>query len=167
MKGQGHRAGGRTAIAAIAGLALVGATPVRAACIDEPVAAAARVHEFETMMMDVSLRCSRMGVAMQEHYDTMVSAHHTVFEDAAARLQRFFAGSAGSEPRHGGLYERYSTLLANHYGMGNTSLMACRLFDGVATEVARAADGGVVLGAVAKAMIEHSMLERATCPGQP
>ena len=148
-------------------LALILAGTADAACIEEPVVGAARLHEFEMLMMDVSLRCTRIGVAMQPHYDSMIGVHRSLFDGAAQRLQRFFATDAVADAHHRGLYDRYATMIANRYGGGNTSLDTCRVFDAVAVEVARAGDGGRMLGAVAQAMIAHPLLEAATCPAKP
>ena len=93
-------------------LALAGVDTVRAACIDETLTHAARLHEFEMLMMNVSLRCSLMGVDMRPHYEAMVSAHQAQFDGAAQRLQHYFATSGQAETRHGGLYDRYATLIA-------------------------------------------------------
>ena len=43
---------GRVAALLMAGLALAGAQTARAGCIDEPVTNAARLHEFESLMME-------------------------------------------------------------------------------------------------------------------
>jgi hypothetical protein len=150
-----------------AGLALAGAETAKAGCIEEPVASAARLHEFEMLMMDVSLRCTRIGVAMQPHYEAMVTAHQRLFDDAARRLQSFFATNARDDAHHRGLYDRYATLIANRYGGGNSSLDRCRMFDALAVEVVRAADAGHTLGIVAQGLIAHPLLEIATCPSQP
>ncbi len=150
---------------AVIGLVLAGTA--KAACIDEPVIAAARLHEFETMMMDVSLRCNRVGVAMQGHFNAMIGVHHAQFDEASQRLQHFFARDTVADVQHGGLYDRYATLIANRYGAGSTSLDSCRVFDALADEVSRAGDGGRMLGAVALAMIGHPLLESATCPAKP
>ena len=158
---------GRVAALFMAGLALAGAQTARAGCIDEPVTNAARLHEFETLMMDVALRCSLMGVAMRPDYEAMVNAHQALFDTAAQRLQGYFATSATSANGHGGLYDRYATMIANTYGGGNTSLDKCRVFQAITVELARAADNGRTLGAVAQAMIAHPVLERATCPTRP
>lgn len=164
-----RRAGtaGRAAVLGATGLALVVSGSARATCIDPPMLHAARLHEFGMMMMDVSLRCNRIGVVMQPHYESMVGAHRAQFEDAARKLQHYFAPDATAEAHHGGSFDRYATLIANRYGGGNTSLDTCRVFDGIAHEVSLATDGGRMLGAVAQAMIEHPMLERATCPTKP
>lgn len=143
-------------------LALGLAQPAQAACIDSATIAAARLHEFETMMMAVSLRCNRIGVNMRADYDGLVTTYHSHFEAAAAQLQRFFSAVDGK--RKGAGLDRYSTLLANKYGGGNTSLDHCRLFAGVTKEIVKAQDGGKVLHAVADAMIDRSALEAATCP---
>lgn len=150
---------GRTLLA-VAALGL--AQPAQAACIDAPTASAARLHEFETMMMAVSLRCARVGVDMRADYDTMVTTYRTQFEAAGARLQAFFAALDGK--RKGAGYDRYSTLLANRYGGGQTTGEACGLLAGVTREVIKAREGAKVLLAVAEAMIARSALEAATCP---
>jgi hypothetical protein len=147
----------------VAGLALAGIDTARAACIDEALTKAARLHEFEMLMMNVSLRCSLMGVDMRPHYEAMVTTHQSLFDAAAQRLQHYFATKAGAEARHGGLYDRYATLIANRYGGGNTSLDSCRVLDAVTVELTRATDDGRTLGVVAQAMVEHPLLERATC----
>ena len=150
-----------------AALVLTGADVARASCIEEPVANAARLHEFETLMMDVSLRCSLMGVSMRPDYEAMVAAHQALFDAAAQRLQGFFAMAKVPGNPHGGLYDRYATMIANTYGAGSTSLDKCRVFDSITVELARTADNGRTLGAVAQAMIAHPVLERATCPTSP
>ena len=157
----------RSAALGIAGLVFVTCGSAQAACIDPPVLGAARLHEFETMMMDASLRCNRIGVAMQTHYESMVVAHRVKFEEAAHKLQHYFALAADKEAQHGGAFDRYATLIANRYGGGNTSLDTCRVLDGIVHEIAIATDDGRVLGAVALAMIEHPLLERATCVAKP
>lgn len=143
-------------------LALLAAQPVQAQCIDAPTASAARLHEFQTMMMAVSLRCNRIGVEMRADFDALVTTYRPQFEGAAGRLQGYFAALDGK--RKGSAYDRYSTLLANKYGGGNTSLDHCRIFAGVTAEIVKAQDGGRMLLAVAQAMIDHSALESATCP---
>lgn len=157
----------RKALVLATALALVGAQSAQAACIEPPLAQAARLHEFQTLMMTVSLRCSLRGVAMQPHYEAMVSSHQPHFDAAVQRLQGYFATAGAPEARHGGLYDRYATMIANRYGGGETSLDSCRLFDAVAAELARARDEGRTLAAVATAMVRHPVLERATCPVAP
>lgn len=151
----------RRALLAIGAGSLAIATPAQAACIDKAMIAAARLHEFETMMMAVSLRCSRIGVQMRADYDGLVTTYHARFEDAAKRLQGFFNAADGK--RKGAGFDRFSTLLANRYGAGNTSLDNCRLFGGVTSEIVKAQDGGRILDAVATAMIVRPALEVATC----
>jgi hypothetical protein len=163
----GRSRGRRATVLLAAVLALAGAETARAGCIDAPVTNAARLHEFEVLMMDVSLRCTRLGVAMQVHYDALISTHQSMFDNAVHRLQSYFATSAGDDAHHRGLFDRYATLIANRYGGGDTSLDSCRVFDAVAVEVTRAGDSGRMLGAVAQAMIAHPVLERATCPTRP
>jgi len=151
----------RGGVLALAALSFVAAQPAQAACIDSPVASAARLHEFETMMLVVSLRCSRVGVDMRGNYDGLVASYRDHFESAATKLRVFFSALDGA--RKGSAYDRYTTQLANKYGGGSTSTENCHMMDGLTTEIVKARDGGPMLMAVANAMIQRSALETATC----
>lgn len=153
----------RPLLSAVAALALLLGQGARATCIAPDVADAARLHEFQTLMMDVALRCSLAGVAMRPDYEAMVDFHRARFELARRRLERFFeeAETASGAP-HGGAYDRYATMLANVYGAGETGQATCRAFDRIAVELS-GDDSGAALDAVARRMIAQSHLERATC----
>jgi hypothetical protein len=153
----------RAALLALAACAGLTANTAQAACIDDTLAHAARLHEFEMMTMNASLRCSLQGIDWRSDYDAMVSAHQARFDGAAQALQRYFAGGAQVDAHHGGAWDRYATLIANRYGGGTTTPDACRAFAAVVVEVARASADDRTLGAVARAMVEHPLLERATC----
>jgi len=154
----------RPATLALAAVAMLAATTTaQAACIDDTLAHAARLHEFEMMTMNASLRCSLQGIDWRGHYEAMVTAHQARFDGAAQALQAFFAGGGPVDPRHGGAWDRYATLIANRYGGGSTTPEACRAFDAVVVEVTRAAPDDRTLLTVARAMVEHPLLERATC----
>lgn len=145
----------------LAAFALLMAAPAQAACADAPTVAAARLHEFETMLMTVSLRCNRIGVDMRGSFDGLVTTYRAQFAKAADLLQQFLSATDGK--RKGAGYDRYSVLLANKYGGGNTSRDHCQLFSGVTAEIVKAKDEGRILTAVANAMVAHPVLEAAGC----
>jgi len=148
----------------LASLALVAGQSAQAECIEEQVANAARLHEFQMLMMNINLRCTRIGVEITPHYEAMLATHQARFDEAVRRLQHYFALTAGHETKHGGMYDRYATLIANRYGNGNTSTDRCREFDVVALAVVSGDDPGQMLMGVVKLLIEHPLLEQATCP---
>ncbi len=54
-----------------------------ASCLDSPTFEAARFHQFQTMMMTVSLRCKSHGMDVETSFSRMMIVHQGVF--AAAR----------------------------------------------------------------------------------
>ncbi len=143
-------------------LALMAAQPAQAACVDGQIVSAARLHEFETMMMAVSLRCSRIGVNMRPTFDSMVEVNRHRFEEASAKVQKFF--SNGSAKAHGGAFDTYATKVANKYGGGGTTPDTCRMFDALGKELSRMVQGGQILMTVAEAMIRKPVIQDPTCP---
>ncbi len=142
-------------------LALALANPAQAACADREVANAARLTEFQTMMMAVSLRCLTIGVDMRNDFDAMTTRYSADFSGADEQVRRFFGPPT---KKRGGAYDRYAVVVANKYGGGTTTPRNCKLLNKVVTTVTRISDGGTALVAVAGAMIPRSTLEALSCP---
>ena len=82
---------------AMAALALVlapFATAAATPCPDAATVQAARLVEFQTMMMGVSVRCKHVGVAISDHLDGMNSARRTVLGGANERVATFLRSVA-------------------------------------------------------------------------
>lgn len=97
MKTADSRCGqARTAVCLRAALLLAITTPApclaQTACPDAATVSAARLIELEAMMMNVGLRCARVGVPMADHLDDMAARHQTMFQNARGRLRTFMAG---------------------------------------------------------------------------
>lgn len=156
----------RTAAAlALAGL-LAGvftSGPAQAACIDRQTATAARIHQFETMMMVVSLRCNRIGYDMRSTYEGMVNAHQAPFGQAAVRLRHYLGGD-GIDPHSGG-FDRYATILGNTYGGGATTFSTCQTLDQVAGELAKVPDVRL-LAQIAEVLIARPKLDEMACAAE-
>jgi hypothetical protein len=146
---------------ALAGLALSGTA--RAACIDRQTATAARIHQFETMMMVVSLRCGRIGYDMRSSYEGMVIAHQAPFGQAATRLRHYLGGNA-FDPHSGG-FDRYATILGNTYGGGATTFSTCQTLDQVAGELAKVPDVKL-LAQIAEVLIARPKLDEMACAAE-
>lgn len=151
------------AIAALALGGLVLAGPAQAACIDRQTATAARIHQFETMMMVVSLRCKRIGYDMRSTYEGMVTAHQAPFGQAATRLRHYLGGD-GIDPHSGG-FDRYATILGNAYGGGATTFASCQTLDQVAGELAKVPDVRL-LAQVAETLIARPKLDEMACAAE-
>lgn len=189
MTGQGTRRRWRTGTAFHLGVALslIMATPAPAlaTCPDAATAHAARLIEFQTMMMDVGLRCSRVGVPLVDHLDTMAAKHRTIFENARNRVRSFMdmlassmgasGGTTGAKTppvarsaRHGDPLDRYMTMLGNRYGAGSTSPDRCHAFDAIALSLADTINNDKLLTMVAESLIGLTLLETLTgCPAKP
>ena len=142
----------------LAGLAVALAISVPAsaqACLDRETLAAARINEFGTMMMAVTLRCKAIGVDIAPGYEAMLGAHHSVFAAADRKLHAFFG--AGTHA-----FDAYATRLGNRYGGGATDPASCERFQTVARDLAGRPDS-VSLGRVVFAMIAQPRIDGATC----
>lgn len=125
-------------------------------CLDGQTLAAARLHEFEAMMMAVTLRCRAIGVDISAGTDAMGQTHHPVFAAAGRHLRAFF----GDE---GHAYDAYATRLGNRYGSGATDPANCRRFETVARELA-AQPAVASLGKVVFAMVAEPRITGTVCP---
>jgi len=151
------------AAAALALADLLAAGPAEAACIDRQTATAARIHQFETMMMVVSLRCNRIGYNMRGSYEGMVNAHQAPFGQAAVRLRHYLGGD-GIDPHSGG-FDRYATILGNTYGGGATTFSTCQTLDQVAGELAKVPDVKL-LAQIAEVLIARPKLDEMACAAE-
>lgn len=145
------------ALAIAAGLVLSAPMQARArGCLDRETLTAARLNEFGTMMMAVSLRCKAIGTDISEGYGAMLGAHRSLFAAADRRLRAFFA----DKPHD---FDAYSTRLGNRYGGGATDPANCHRFERVAKDLA-AKPAAAALGEVVYAMIAQPRIDGAACP---
>lgn len=73
-------------------LAPVKGQAAAAICPDAATVQAARVVEFQTMMMGVAVRCRHVGVPISDHLDGMNSVRRTMFAEANDRVASFLRG---------------------------------------------------------------------------
>ena len=149
--------------ATLAVMGLVVTAPAQAACIDHQTATAARIQQFETMMMVVSLRCGRIGYDMRSSYEGMVIAHQAPFGQATTRLRHYLGGNEFDV--HSGGFDHYATILGNMYGGGATSFSTCQTLDQVAGELAKVPDVRL-LAQVAETLIVRPKLDEMACAAE-
>jgi len=149
---------------AAAALALAGLTIAQGAqaatCMDGETEHAARLVEFETLMMTVSLRCVHVGQDLRPAYERMVGANAAAFLAANATVKR----SLGANDH---ALDRYVTQVANRYGGGATDLGRCRMFEAVAAQLATGPVSGKMLDTVADAMIGTPQFADLACRTRP
>ncbi len=83
-----RRAAAMAALLAVP-LAAPAAQAAAAVCPDPATVQAARVVEFQTMMMGVSVRCKHVGVGISDHLDEMNGARRTMLSEANDRVALF------------------------------------------------------------------------------
>lgn len=164
------------------------AVPGRAAipCPDAATVRAARLIEFQAMMMDVSVRCNHVGVAIATPLNEMSSVQAAMFRDAHTKVRAYLlaarAGlaepatpaakggpkSAAAPSRRTDPLDRYITMAGNRYGGGSTTPDRCRAFEAIALSLAEPGSGGKLLTTVADSLIAETILEKITaCTAKP
>jgi hypothetical protein len=124
----------------VAGMAALVATPAQAACWNTDAVAAAKVREFETMLMVSALRCRNTGKDFLARYNQFVRAGRPVLTRANDTLRAQFSADYGAA-RGLNAYDGFVTKLANRYGGGAVGLDCRDLAD--FTEAAISASGSM------------------------
>ncbi|GEO00428.1 hypothetical protein NSE01_22600 [Novosphingobium sediminis] len=93
------------ALALVLAPAVAEAQAAAAACPDAATVQAARLVEFQTMMMGVAVRCRHVGVPISDHLDGMNSARRTMFASSHERVSTYlrslntkFGAATGAPP---------------------------------------------------------------------
>lgn len=107
-------------------LALV-STPVNAACWTQSEVAAAKVRDFDTMLMVSGLRCRFKSVALLNTYNAMVVRHRAALTEANMLLKGHFTPAIGGA----NALDSYITRVANRYGAGAEDL-SCESLQSIA-----------------------------------
>ncbi len=147
-------------------LAQAATPPLPPSCLDSPTFEAARFHQFQTMMMTVSLRCKSHGMDVETSFSRMMIVHQGVFAAADKAIRGYISPAHGFADKRA--FDSYATLVANRYGGGATNLQACTAIDR-AIKTVTADITGATLRFVATAMVAHPEMERMACAlvGQP
>ncbi|MEP6786297.1 MAG: hypothetical protein ABI898_11230 [Sphingomonadales bacterium] len=113
----------KTVLAAGAMLALAG-VPVQAACWTPQQVSAAKVRDFDTMLMVSALRCRFESRQLVNDYNTMVMRHRAGLSEMNRTLGARFKAIHGEREGLNQL-DRYVTQVANHYGAGTSEQLTC------------------------------------------
>lgn len=119
---------GKTGFVGLAALAALLATPAQAACWSKDAIAAAKVREFETMLMVSALRCRTSGRDFLARYNQFVRQGRPVLVRANETLRAQFSAEYGTA-RGLNAYDGFVTSLANRYGAGTDGLSCADLSD--------------------------------------
>lgn len=148
------------ALAAALAAPLAHAAQDSADCLDRLTLEAARIHQFQTMMMTVSLRCKPHGVDVEGSFARMLDVHRAAFGAADRVMHAFVSPAHGFADRRA--FDTYLTQVANRYGGGASNPTACTAIDRTIQTVIADASGRRLHFAVT-AMIAHPEMERLAC----
>ena len=152
----------QTLASCVAGLALIFAGPLHAsACWDAPTVGAARISEFETMLMVSSLRCRAIGFDFHESYERFAETYKDAFGAAQLTLKAHFDAGGSDGGRE---YDRYLIGVANFYGIGRTDAATCQAFEAVNKELGDGAANPDLLPMIDMEMVRDPLIGGARCP---
>lgn len=114
----------KSIVVAAAAIAII-AAPAEASCWKADHVAAAKVRDFETMLMVSALRCRGSGT-MLARYNKFVVQSRSALTEVNDRLREHFADSVGNT-RALNAYDGYVTRVANRYGAGADGLSCADL----------------------------------------
>lgn len=151
-----------TLASCVAGLALIFAGTAHAsACWDAQTVGAARISEFETMLMVSSLRCRAGGFDFHESYERFADTYKAAFGAAQLRLKAHF--DAGGSDGGRLAYDRYLIGVANFYGTGKTDADTCHAFEAINRELGDAAANPDLLPMIAMEMVRDPQIGGTRC----
>ncbi len=151
----------RAVMVAGAVLALA-STPVNAACWTQSEVAAAKVRDFDTMLMVSGLRCRFQSAALMTTYNAMVVRHRAALTEANLRLKGHFVAAIGGA----NALDRYITRVANRYGAGTEDL-SCDSLQSIAQAAMNEPSTLAALTALADRAAVRPELPEGACPALP
>lgn len=134
-------------LAAAAAAAMIFSGSASAACWSPRAIEAAKVRDFETMLMVATLRCRTQGVSMGEDYNRFVREKRAVLVAVNDELRTQTAdGRTGRAALDA--YDRFVTAIANSHGAG-TGRYVCEDFRAMVKAANAAASDRTALLALA------------------
>lgn len=130
-------------------------------CWDVPTVSAARISEFETLMMVSVLRCRSVGMDMRADLDRFQTVQRAILEKAHEALRARFGVARTKQGNNG--YDRFVTGVANVYGMGRTEAGLCQQVGTLLADLAKAETGAEVLADAVIQMVRDPHLVGERC----
>lgn len=154
----------RYMFAALSALSLASHASAAVPCWDAPTIGAARISEFETLMMVSVLRCKSAGIDMRPDLDRFQTVQRGILEKAHEALRTRYGVARLKQGNND--YDRFITMVANAYGMGQTAAGVCQQVGALLTELAKAETGADMLANAVIEMVRDPHLDAERCvPG--
>ena len=154
---------GRTFIIALAAAVIV-AAPAQASCWKADQVAAAKVRDFETMLMVSALRCRNNGGTMLSRYNKFVVQSRAALTEVNDTLRTHFAESVGAGHSLNA-YDSYVTRIANRYGAGAEGL-SCNDLSSITDAALSERPSFVALAALADRAGVQPLIDGTLCPNR-
>lgn len=119
---------GKSGFMGLAVVAALLATPAQANCWTKEAVAAAKIREFETMLMVSALRCRTSGRDFLARYNQFVREGRPILTQVNEALRTQFTADYGAG-RGLNAYDGFVTSIANRYGAGIAELSCGDLSD--------------------------------------
>lgn len=132
-------------------------------CWTPAAVSAARIGEFDVMLMTTTLRCRALHEDIQSGYERFAKTHRTTLEQAYGRLKTHLGGDErkkGATSR----YDRFLIGLANFYGGGETTQATCARFAALAHALGEISDSVDALQSVIFAVVRDPRIDGPRCP---
>ena len=145
---------GRIIRSCVATLAILGTTAAQANCWSPQAVTAAKIRNFDTMLMVSALRCRTSNSNFMASYGAFMNQNRGSLVVAGLELQKHFGSASG--------YDHYAISVANHYGAGVQG-MSCADLASITESARSAAMTAEQIADLAERSGVDPMLDAATC----
>ncbi len=150
----------RKAIMGAGAVLSLASMPAQAACWSPNEVAAAKVRDFDTMLMVSGLRCRFQSTALLDTYNKMVVRHRSALSEANILLKAHFTKAIGGA----NALDSYITKVANRYGAGADNL-SCGSLQSIAAAALGEQSTLTALVALAERAEVSPVLPEGACVG--
>jgi hypothetical protein len=150
--------------AAISAAALMASPAAATPCWAPEAIDAARIQQFEVMLMSVSLRCRVTGVDLAGHFEHFRDTHKATLEHVLAVLEEHYGARRSVQGKRD--LDHFVIQLANGFGGGRSDSASCQGFGAVLAELDRTANPSEGLETFAFAMVRDPFIDGPRCPAE-
>lgn len=152
-------------IAAALAVAMLASPAAAAPCWAPAAIDAARVQQFEIMLMSVSLRCRLVGVDLARPFEQFRETHKIRLEAVLGALEEHYGARSSREGKRD--LDHFVIQLANGFGGGRSDAASCQGFGAVLAELNATANPAEALESFAFAMVRDPFIDGPRCPLDP
>lgn len=149
---------------ALAAMLSASAAQANTSCWNAKDIAAARVRQFEAMMLTVGLRCARNGNNFRDKVERFFEANKSAIGEADKHLEARYGANKSKAGRVD--YDQYLTSLVNHYGSGRSDPQTCQTFSALAEALSVKSSDKEMLASISIEMVRDPRIDGTRCPAK-